>query len=104
MHLIASIPRDALAQFCRRRGIQALSLFGSATRDDFGDSSDIDLLVEFNPGVEPSLFDMLAIEEELASIVGRRVDLIERKHLEASSNYIRRKHILNSVESIYVAR
>jgi predicted nucleotidyltransferase len=69
-----TIPREELADFCRRRGIRKLALFGSIVRDDFGPHSDIDVLVEFEPGVRTGL-RFFTIQEELSTLLGRRVDL-----------------------------
>ncbi len=68
------IPRGAVAEFCRLHHIRRLALFGSILRDDFGQDSDIDVLVEFEPGHVPGLafFDL---EEQLSRILGRKVDL-----------------------------
>ena len=67
---------DAIAAFCRRNGVRRLAVFGSALRDDFTPESDVDLLVEFQPGQKVSLFDMARMEMELEEIVdGHRVDL-----------------------------
>src|SRR5437899_3416747 len=68
------MPRDKIAEFCRRHGIRRLSLFGSVLRDDFRPESDIDVLVEFEPGARTGL-RFFAMQDELASILGRRVDL-----------------------------
>ena len=68
------IDRQRLAEFCRRRHIRKLSLFGSVLRDDFGPASDVDILVEFDPDHIPGL-DFFVIEGELSDIVGRNVDL-----------------------------
>jgi predicted nucleotidyltransferase len=68
------IPHDDLAQFCRRHGIRKLALFGSVLRDDFGDNSDIDVLVEFEPGVSVGLA-FFSIERELSEMFGRKADL-----------------------------
>jgi len=68
------IPRDKIADFCRRNGIRKLALFGSVLRSDFRDDSDIDVLVEFEPGVRVGL-RFFAIPEELSEIIGRKVDL-----------------------------
>lgn len=68
------IDRDRLAQFCRHHHIARLALFGSVLRDDFGPASDVDVLVEFEPGHIPGLA-FLAMQEELSEILGRRVDL-----------------------------
>jgi predicted nucleotidyltransferase len=64
-----------LEDFARRHGITRLALFGSALRDDFGDDSDIDLLVEFARDRIPGMFGIAAMERELESLLGRRVDL-----------------------------
>jgi predicted nucleotidyltransferase len=63
---------EALAAFCRRHGIRRLALFGSALRDDFGPESDVDLLVEFNPGSVPGLLTLAGMELELAGLFGGR--------------------------------
>ena len=68
------IPTDALAGFCARHGIRRLSLFGSILRDDFGPHSDIDVLVEFEPGTRVGL-RFFSIERELSALLGRKVDL-----------------------------
>ncbi len=80
-----------------------LALFGSALRNDFQLDSDIDFLVTFAADTHWSLFDLAAIQEELQDIVGRNVDLVERRAVEKSENYIRRRHILQSAKPIYVA-
>ena len=98
-----SIPRAKLAAFCRAHRIRRLSIFGSAVRDDFGPESDIDLLVEFAKEARLSLFDMVRMEEELKEIFGREVDLVEREGIEQSRNYLRRRAILESAETIYAA-
>lgn len=69
-----AIPREKLAEFCRKHHINRLSLFGSVLRDDFGPDSDIDVLVEFEQGHVPG-FSIIAMEEELSQLAGRRVDL-----------------------------
>ena len=68
------IPRDKIADFCRRHYIRRLAIFGSALREDFAPDSDVDVLVEFIKGQEPGLafFDM---EAELSELLGRKVDL-----------------------------
>ncbi|MDE2264066.1 MAG: nucleotidyltransferase family protein [Gammaproteobacteria bacterium] len=68
------IDRDAVASFCRTRGIRKLSLFGSVLRDDFDPGrSDVDVLAEFEPDVHPGL-RFFGYGDELAAILGRRVD------------------------------
>ena len=80
------------------------AFFGSVLRDDFRPDSDVDVLVTFAPGVEWSLFDHIAMEEELSALLGRKVDLISRRAIERSSNWIRRKAILETAEPFYAAR
>lgn len=65
---------EAIAAFCRRHHIRKLAFFGSVTRDDFTPQSDVDVLVEFEAGHTPG-FEFFTIEEELSSIIGRKVDL-----------------------------
>lgn len=81
-----------------------MALFGSVLRGDFGDDSDVDVLVTFEPGTRYSFEDMDRMERELAELFGRRVDLVERRLVEQSENHIRRRAILDSAEPIYVAR
>lgn len=64
-----------LDEFATRHGIRRIALFGSALREDFGPSSDIDLLVEFLPGHTPGLLHLAHMELELESVVGRRIEL-----------------------------
>ncbi|HSB69289.1 MAG TPA: nucleotidyltransferase domain-containing protein [Candidatus Methylomirabilis sp.] len=97
------IPEERLAEFCRRWKITELCLFGSVLREDFRPESDVDLLVTFAPDTEWRFDDLLDMKEELEKLFGRAVDLIERRLVEASENYIRRKHILSHLEPLYVA-
>ena len=75
--------------------------FGSVLRDDFGPESDVDVLVSFEPRVPHTLLDTVRMQEELSGMFGRKVDLIERAAVEQSQNYIRRRAILQSAETIY---
>ncbi len=70
-----------IADFCRKHGIAELALFGSILRDDFRADSDIDFLVEFQPGRRVSLFDIGGMELELIEMLGREVDLRTRGDL-----------------------
>jgi uncharacterized protein len=98
-----TLPMGQIEEFCRRWKIRELSIFGSYIRDDFGPDSDIDFLYTFveNPGW--SLFDLVRMDEELSSIAGRPVDLVDRETIEHSENWIRRREILGTAEVIYVA-
>ena len=92
------IPRDKIAEFCRRWQVKELAIFGSALGDDFRPDSDVDVLVVFQDDAKWSLFDHMEAEGELKQIFGREVDLVEKK---AIRNPFRRHHILNNHEVIY---
>lgn len=98
----ARIPYDheKLADFCRRWQVRQMALCGSILRDDFGDDSDVDLLVTFAPEAPWSLWDWPDMLGELKIIFGRDVDLIEK---EAVTNPFRRKHIMDHHEVVYEA-
>jgi uncharacterized protein len=98
-----NIPMEKVKNFCRRWKIKELSLFGSVLREDFRPDSDVDFLVTFEEENRWSLFDMIEMQDELKEILGREVDLVERRAVERSENYIRRHHILQSLEPLYVA-
>ena len=80
------------------------AIFGSALRDDFSPESDIDVLVTFDRDAHWTLFDMVDMQEELKGILGRDVDLVSRRGIESSQNYLRRKAILSSAKVIHVTR
>lgn len=98
-----TLPKDELFDFCRRRKITELALFGSVLGDDFGPNSDIDLLVSFHPDAKYTLFDLVHIQEKLSNIFNREVDLVERQAIERSRNPLRRKAILDTAETVYEA-
>ncbi len=68
------IQPQLIESFCQEHHIRRLAIFGSFTRDDFGPDSDMDILVEFEPGLVPG-FDFFLIEAELSWMLGRKVDL-----------------------------
>ena len=68
------IPEKRIAEFCRRHNIRRLALFGSVLRDEFTSDSDVDVLVEFEPGTRMGL-KFFTLQEELSRILGRKVDL-----------------------------
>jgi predicted nucleotidyltransferase len=92
------IDPDMLARFCVQHHIRRLSLFGSMLTDAVNPASDIDLLVEFEPGKEPGLIGMGQLEAELSSLLGRRVDLRTAQDL---SRYFR-DEVLRTAEVQYV--
>ena len=93
-----TFPKDTINDFCRRHHIQRLALFGSVLREDFRADSDVDVLVEFEPGRVPGLA-FFAIEDELSQILGRKVDLNTPQFL---SPYFR-VEALAEAEEQYVA-
>ena len=97
------LPTAQIAAFCERWGVAEVALFGSVLRDDFKPDSDIDVLVRFRQDATPSLFSLVRMEAELAELMGRRVDLVEREAVEQSRNYIRREAILASAKVIHAA-
>lgn len=98
------LPEDRIHEFCRTWKITELALFGSVLREDFRPDSDLDVMVSFAPDAHWSLMDLVEMQAELERAVGHRVDLVERSAIERSENYIRRRHILGSLEPVYVAR
>ena len=97
------LPRSQLELFCRRWRIQELAVFGSVLREDFQPKSDLDVLVTFAEDADWEVEDRLTMREELEALAGRRVDLIERRLIESSPNWIRREEILDHAEPLYVA-
>src|SRR5436190_5938794 len=94
-----SIDRETLSEFCRKHYITRLAIFGSVLRDDFRPDSDVDVLVEFQPGHVHGL-DFVAIERELSGLLqGRHVDMVTPKFLNSRI----REEVLTSAEQLYVA-
>jgi len=94
------IPNDKIADFCRRWRIREFSLFGSVIRHDAQPDSDIDVLVSFKEDASWSSFELIAMTDELKTLFGREVDLVEK---EALRNPFRRHSILTNREIIYAA-
>ena len=90
------VPRERIADFCRRHHIRRLALFGSVLRDDFTPESDVDVLVEFAAGSAPG-FAIVGMQDELSEILGRRVDLRTPNEL---SKYFR-DEVLAEAEELY---
>ncbi len=92
------LPRERIADFCRRQGIRRLAVFGSVLRDDFRPDSDIDVLVEFEAGRRYTYFTLAQIEEDLSTLLGRRVDL----HMPKTLHPFLRDKVLGQAEELYV--
>ena len=93
--------RDELGQFCRQNGIARLELFGSALRDDFRAESDVDLLATLRADARPTLLDWAEMQEKLAELFHRPVDLVSRRAIERSRNPYRKNSILTTAKPIY---
>lgn len=95
-----TVPRDRIADLCRRWKVAELSFCGSVMRDDFRPDSDVAVLVTFEPDAEWSLLDVVTMKQELESLLGRRVDLVEEAALR---NPFRRAAIQQSKHQVYAA-
>ena len=98
MSVKIDIPRDGIVAFCRRHGIRRLALFGSVLRGDFTSGSDVDVLVEFEPGRVPGLA-FITMQDELSALLGQNVDL----NTPACLSPYFRQEVLDEVEVLYVA-
>lgn len=97
------LPMAAIRAYCARWRIREFAVFGSVLREDFGPASDLDVLVTFADEVRYTLLDLVRMSDELEALLGRPVDLLTRKGVEESPNYLRRREILGSAEVIYAA-
>lgn len=102
IHPSLQLPATDLAEFCRRRRITRLEVFGSALRGDFRPDSDVDFLATFAPEAAWSLLDLDEMEEDLERLIGQKVDLVSRRGIERSQKWLRRRAILSSAEPVYV--
>ena len=93
-----------LTELCQRRHVAELALFGSILRNDFHANSDIDILIIFQPDVKVSLLDLVDMQYELEDITDRKIDLLTKKSVIDSPNWIRRKEILSTTKVIYESR
>ncbi|MGB3614755.1 MAG: nucleotidyltransferase family protein [Elainellaceae cyanobacterium] len=95
------LPMDDIRSFCQKWQITELALFGSVLREDFRSDSDVDMLVRFVPRAPWTLLDLVNMENELADLIGRDVDLVEKRAIEKSDNWVRRSEILSTAQTIY---
>jgi predicted nucleotidyltransferase len=103
-NLQLDLPLQQIGEICRKYGVSQLSVFGSVLRADFRAESDVDFLVVFrgnNAG--PWLAKYQHMEAELAGLLGRRVEVVSRRAVEQSRNYLRRNAILSSARVLYAA-
>ena len=97
------LSEQEISDFCQRWRITEVALFGSVLREDFDAESDLDILVAFAPDADWSLLDHVQMEQELEALLGRKVDLLSRRSVERSRNWLRRREILDTAEVLYAA-
>ena len=90
------IPQEKITNFCRERHIRRLSLFGSALGNDFSADSDVDVLVEFEPGHTPGLA-FFTMQRDLSEIMGRQADLNTANDLDPSFRQV----VLDEAQVVY---
>ncbi len=95
-----NLPMKQIEEFCRKWKVKEFALFGSVLREDFRPDSDLDVLVSFAPGGGITFDNRVAMQDELAGIFGRQVDLVEKDSIR---NPFRRHHILTTKEVVYAA-
>jgi uncharacterized protein len=98
------LSQPALAAFCQQWKINELYFFGSVLRDDFRSDSDVDIMVSFEPDAVWGLLELVRMKRELETLLGREVDLVTKKSIEQSQNWIRQQEILGTAQIVYVAR
>lgn len=105
-YLRLELPERQIAALCERYDVAELAVFGTALREDFRPGSDVDFLVVFKNDHDygPWMSRLTGFQSELSKVLGRPVDVVSRAGVEQSENYIRRRHILKSAQTVYVAR
>jgi len=93
------VPRDRIADFCRRHHIHRLAFFGSVLREDFTPNSDIDVLIDIDTTQTITLFTLARLQNDLGDLLGRPVDL----HMPRTLNRYLRDKVLSEAEDVYVA-
>ncbi|MFH1186542.1 MAG: nucleotidyltransferase domain-containing protein [Chloroflexota bacterium] len=101
MTILEVAPREDLTRFCQKWRVLDLYVFGSALRADFSPESDVDVLVSFEDGSVWSLFDHVQMEQELAALLGRKVDLVTRRALDQTQNELLRDEILRTAQIVF---
>ena len=96
-----AIPEEKLIEVCRQWKIAELALFGSILREDFQETSDIDLLISFAPDAPQGLLTLARIKHQLEELLDRHVDLVIKEAIQEGDNWIRRQEILSTAVTIY---
>lgn len=97
------LPQKAIADFCQLWQIKEFYVFGSVLREDFRPDSDIDVMVSFAVDAPWGLLELVRMKRELATLLGREVDLLTKESIEKSHNWIRRQEILGTAQIVYVS-
>ncbi|MFH0939519.1 MAG: nucleotidyltransferase domain-containing protein [Planctomycetota bacterium] len=100
-NFVSTIPVTVIAKFCQRWKIQELALFGSVLRDDFNPDSDVDILITFSTDADWGLLDHVKMQQELQALLRRNIDLITKRAVEYSLNWLRRNEILKTAQVIF---
>ncbi len=103
IHSHLPITNEQVRDFCLRWKIKEFAFFGSVLREDFNTHSDIDVLVDFSTSAEWSLIDHMNMEAELEKLLGRNVEIVSKRAIARSENWIRRSNILDSAKVIYAS-
>ena len=98
---LQKLQSQAVVDFCQRWQIVELAVFGSVLREDFSDHSDVDLLLTFAESSQGTLYDYVLMKDEMETILGREVDLINRRALQHSKNRVRREEIEQMARTIF---
>jgi len=98
------LPQQALTAFCQKWKIKEMFFFGSVLREDFRPDSDIDIMVSFEDNATWGILELVRMKRELKTLLGHEVDLLTKKSIEQSHNWIRRQEILGTAQVVYVAR
>ena len=98
-----NVDRSLIEEFCRRRHIVEMSVFGSAARDELDAQSDVDLMVTFASDARWDLYDYVAMCDELAVMFGRTVDLVDLVERGTVRNPYRQRSIEQDLTTLYAA-
>jgi predicted nucleotidyltransferase len=103
-NFLSTLPMTEIAKFCQRWKIQELALFGSVLRDDFNPDSDVDVLITFTADADWGLLDHVKMQQELQALLRRNIDLITKRAVERSPNWLRRNEILKTAQILFSER
>lgn len=103
-NFVSTLPMTEIAKFCQRWKIQELALFGSVLRDDFNPDSDVDVLITFTADADWGLLDHVKMQQELQALLCRNIDLVTKRAVERSTNWLRRNEILKTAQILFSER